>query len=456
MTSDRAGDRTGASLIARIGVGSPPEFEGERESAWIEVIRKMDEVYADLLRYETDLEHKNTALEEAQAFISSVIESVSDILIVCDRNGAIQQVNPAAVRLLGYPAETLTEQPLGALIDPVDRGRVEESLKTRFPTDVIDTEWRFVTANGLSDLFAVNGSTRLDQAGHRVGTVLTGRPVGELRRAYEALHSAHGELQRAQRQLVEQEKMASLGRLVAGVAHELNNPISFVYGNIHTLERYRQRLTAYVEALHRGAEPDEVERLRRELKIDAALADCGSLIEGTLEGAMRVSDIVKNLRRLSFSKIGEAQTVDVERVIRTAARWASRAKPVKADVMFDIEPGLSIVGNEGQFHQIVVNLVDNAIDAMRGRTDPVVEIAARRDGSDVVISIADGGPGLADAIIDKIFEPFFTTKPVGEGTGLGLWISYGIAREHGGSLSAANRADGGAVFTLKLPARSLG
>ena len=449
MRSDRGGRE---SLIDRVGSQLPSPFAGDQEAAWIEVIRKMDEVYADLLRYETDLEEKNAALEEAQAFISSVIESVSDILIVCDRHGSILQVNPAAVRLLGDSAGTLLHRSLTDLVDPADRGRIDALLQAQCPSEISNLEIRFVTERGLSDLYAINGATRCDPAGHRLGAVLTGRPIGELRRAYEALHAAHSELQHAQRQLVEQEKMASLGRLVAGVAHELNNPISFIYGNIHTLDRYRDRMSAYLGAIHRGADPAEIERLRRDLKIDALLADYGSLIEGTLEGAMRVADVVKNLRRLSFPKSGESLRVDVDRVVRTAVRWAARAKPHHVDFAFDIAPDLQILGNEGQFHQIIVNLIDNALDAVRGQAAPRIEIVARRDGDQIVITISDNGAGLPDGLIDKIFEPFFTTKPVGEGTGLGLWISYGIAREHGGTLAAANRNGGGAVFTLMLPA----
>ncbi|WP_047308150.1 sensor histidine kinase [Rhodopseudomonas palustris] len=441
----------GERLIERVGSHLLSPLEGDQEAAWIEVIRKMDEVYADLLRYETDLEEKNTALEEAQAFISSVIESVSDILIVCDRNGIVLQINPAAVRLLATPAAAVVERPLGELVDAADRARIEELLRASSSSEIA-LEIRFVTAHGLSDLYAINGATRCDQAGHRVGTVLTGRPIGELRRAYEALHTAHSELQRAQRQLVEQEKMASLGRLVAGVAHELNNPISFIYGNIHMLDRYRERMAAYLAAIHGGADPAEIDALRRRLKIDALLADYASLIEGTLEGAMRVSDVVKNLRRLSFPRTGETQPIDVDRIVRTAARWAARAKPGHVDLAFDIVPDLTVVGNEGQFHQIMVNLVDNAIDAVRGRPEPRIEISARRQDGEVTIAVADNGPGLPDGMIDKIFEPFFTTKPVGEGTGLGLWISYGIVREHGGTLAAANRDEGGAAFTVTLPA----
>ena len=108
-------------------------------------------------------------------------------------------------------------------------------------------------------------------------------------------------------------------------------------------------------------------------------------------------------------------------------------------------------GNEGQIHQIVVNLVDNAIDAVRGALSPRVDIRAGVVGSEIEIHVSDNGAGIDEAAFDKLFEPFFTTKTVGEGTGLGLWISYSIAREHGGSIAAANRPEGGALFTVRLP-----
>jgi two-component system sensor histidine kinase HupT/HoxJ len=297
----------------------------------------------------------------------------------------------------------------------------------------------------------VNCAPRLDHNGRRVGTVLTGRPVGEAKRAYEALHSAHLDLQTAQDRLVEQEKMASLGRLVAGVAQELNNPISFVYGNIHTLERYRKTLQRYLAAVHDGAPPEETGRLRQDLRIDALLDDLAPLIEGTLEGAERISEIVKNLRRLSFSRGGDRRRIDLARLLGTASHWATRSKHGCARITVDGPFNLSAIGHEGQIHQVLVNLVDNALDAVEGHPDPLVALVMREAADQVVIEIADNGPGIPEAVLDKIFEPFFTTKPVGRGTGLGLWISWSIARDHGGTLTAANRPEGGAMFTLRLP-----
>jgi len=439
------------TLLKLIANRGAIEFDNEREGAWIEVIRKMDEVYSDLLRYEVDLERKNAELEEAQAFVTNVIESVSDILVVCDSRGLIQQVNSAFQHMLGRLDGDVTGRNIAEVIEAADNNRLVPLLKPRIASEVVDGELRFSTRTGSSDLFAINSSPRHDHRGRFIGVVLTGRPIGELRRAYEALHKAHHELQRAQRQLVEQEKMASLGRLVAGVAHELNNPISFVYGNIHTLKRYRTALVSYLDAIHGEAGASEVARLKRELRIDDVLDDLGPLIDGTLEGAVRISEIVKNLRRLSFSKVGEVARVNVERLINTAVLWAVRTKQMRVDAQMDIEPDLWISGNEGQLHQVLVNLVENAIDAMRSTKQPRLTVSAVRRGNEVVIKVSDNGSGIAVDHISHVFEPFFTTKRVGEGTGLGLWISYGIVREHGGELLAANEPESGAAFSFALP-----
>ncbi|MBI5260608.1 MAG: PAS domain-containing protein [Bradyrhizobium sp.] len=440
------------SLLRLIANRGTIEFDHEREGAWIEVIRKMDEVYSDLLRYEVDLERKNAELEDAQAFVTNVIESVSDILVVCDARGLVQQVNSAFQNTLGRTVKDIVGRNIADIIDVADNPRLVPLLKPRSQSEVVDGELRFAADAGSSDLFAINSSPRHDHRGRFIGVVLTGRPIGELRRAYEALHKAHHELQRAQRQLVEQEKMASLGRLVAGVAHELNNPISFVYGNIHTLMRYRTALVSYLDAIHGKARGSDLAALKKSLRIDAIVEDFGPLIDGTLEGAVRISEIVKNLRRLSFSKLGEVERVNLERLINTAVLWAVRTKQMRVDVQMEIEPELWVSGNEGQLHQVIVNLVENAIDAMRGVNAPRLKVSASRAGGEILIRIADNGSGIDKDHLSHIFEPFFTTKRVGEGTGLGLWISYGIVREHGGELFAANEPEGGATFSFALPA----
>jgi len=420
------------------------------ESVWLEVIKKMDEVYADLIGYEADLERKNGELEAARNFIQSVIASVSDVLIVCDERGAILQVNPAFEELAGRGEAELKGASVAALFVEQDEARAAAIVagQARDPTSV---ELCFRTSNGPSDLMAINCSPLFDSGGRRAGAVFTGRPIGELRRAYEALHRAHVDLQQAQSRLVEQEKMASLGRLVAGVAHELNNPISFVYGNIHTLDRYRKAIAAYLETIHAGASAQERDKLRRASGIDAILADLEPLIDGTLEGAVRISEIVKNLRRLSFSTKAPREAVSLSKVVETAAQWASRSKKAKAKIVTRLEPELYASGQSGQIHSVLVNLIDNALDAVREAESPLVTITMRGEGDAAIVAVADNGKGVPEALRGRIFEPFFTTKAVGEGTGLGLWISYSIAHEHGGSIEYDAPPEGGARFTLRLP-----
>ncbi|WP_338086849.1 sensor histidine kinase [Magnetospirillum aberrantis] len=420
---------------------SDQDFAAAQEIAWIEVIKKMEEVYSDLISYEVELEEKNSALEEAQRFITSVLSSVSDILVVCDQRGAIQQVNLAFLRLtdiaevdlLGQPVDDLLAEEVGPLSYWLEAG----------PGN--DREVRFkLRDGGVSEPVALTCATLLDHRGLPAGMVLTGRPVGELRRAYEAL-------KRAQAQLVQQEKMASLGRLIAGVAHELNNPISFIVGNVHVLSKYRERLETYLAAVHGGASAAEREAARGTLRIDAMMDDLPDLIEGTREGAQRVADIVKSLKRLSFSDAGAAQPVPLAELTRKAVQWAVKGRNSASTIVQEIPDDLEALGRAGQIHQVLVNLVENALDAVADLPTGRVEVRGQQTKAMAVIEVADNGSGIAEADLSKVFDPFFTTKPVGQGTGLGLWISYGIVRDHGGMLEAENRPGGGALFRMTLP-----
>lgn len=435
------------SLRDAMGAGGDGHLGDAAEAAWIEVIRKMDEVYSDLIRYEVDLEQKNSALEQAQQFIGSVMASMSDILVVCDQKSRIVQVNPALLSLTEFSMDDLVGQPLTALLAEADarvfqRGGV-----------ISEHEARLKHKGGeFTDLVAMNCSPRLDRQRKLPGMVIVGRPVGELRRAYEALHVAHLDLKRAQMQLVQAEKMASLGRLVAGVAHELNNPVSFVYSNVHTLSRYRQKLTRYIEAIHDGVDVMDREDLRRQLKIDLLLADLKPLIEGTLEGAVRVTDIVKNLRRLCFVDRTESQKVNITEVARNALQWVRKSGSKVVTLNEKMPPELVVDGIEGPLHQVFVNLMQNAVDAMTAVPHPVISLSGRRLGMQVMVVVRDNGPGIPPEHLSKVFEPFFTTKGVGSGTGLGLWVSWSIIRDHGGKIEVANSPEGGAAFTIILPA----
>jgi two-component system sensor histidine kinase HupT/HoxJ len=428
---------------------TPPEGVGE--DVWIDVIRKMDEVYSDLLQYEVALEEKNAALEESQKFIFGVLSSMSDVLVVCDRDGIVEEVNRALAELVGRDEAELRGAPLASLFaDAAARERVEAFMRDPAAAHAHDCELQFRTRHGATPV-AVNCTRRLSPSGRFVGIVMAGRPVGELRRAYDELRKAHDDLKRAQHQLVHAEKMASLGRLVAGVAHELNNPLSFVLGNVHALKRYVGRLRRYLDALHEGAAPDELAALRGSLRVDRILADVGPLIDGLHEGAERSRDIVAGLRRFSAADRGEDAVFDLAEVVRRSVHWVVRASASAIEVAIDLPVPLPVRGSAGQMQQVVVNLVQNAVDATEGRAGAALEIRGRGDATSVEVAFRDNGSGFSTEGLARAFEPFFTTKPPGKGTGLGLSISYGLAQRHGGSLAAANDPRGGAVMTLTLP-----
>lgn len=422
------------------------------EDAWIDVIQKMDQVYADLVQSQTQLETKNVMLEEAQAFIDSVLSAMTDVLIVCDVEGRIQRVNKALETTTGQSNDTLVGRSLCDLFerttfDPIEKFR----KKVRLKQHLADCEVVLKCVGRAGAPLAMNCTPRYDHKGRLVGIVLVGRPVGELRRAYQELDEAHRRLTQTQQQLIVSEKMAALGRLVAGVAHELNNPISFVFGNMHALKRYGAAITTYLSACDRHVEVPELKGLRAKLRIDHVLRDITPLVEGTLEGAERVSDIVQDLRRFSSNQEEPLEPFDVGRLVRTAADWVVKAERLKPAIELDVPEQLDIVGRRGVIHQIIVNLVQNAVDVLAGKVGGRIRISARVDAHVLVIEVADNGTGIGDKHFDKIFEPFFTTKPIGQGTGLGLYVSYGMALKQGGNLTAANNAYGGATFTLTVP-----
>ncbi|WP_310494565.1 ATP-binding protein [Dechloromonas sp.] len=427
------------------------------EQAWIEVIQKMDEVYNDLLQYEVALEEKNAALEESHQFIESVLASMSDILIVCDRNGGIEEVNSSLQHFSGKTAGELEHTPVFDLFaDDIERAKARDIFARYGREGVHDCEFFLRAGDGSTVPVSMNCTPRLSQTGKLMGMVVTGRPVGELRRAYSALRQAHDDLKRTQGQLLHAEKMVSLGRLVAGVAHELNNPISFVLGNVLSLKRYASRLESYLGAVHASdaAEDGALQAMRQELRIDRILADMPHLIDGMIEGAERTRDIVDALKRFSAVDKMTPEQVSLNEVVERSVRWVVQSAAANFTVNTKISPNLKCSGSSGQLQQVIMNLVQNACDATASQREPALIVSGDIEDGMVILRFADNGPGISEEHLGRLFEPFFTTKPVGQGTGLGLSISYSIVERHGGRLSAHNLPGGGAEFILALPVES--
>jgi two-component system sensor histidine kinase HupT/HoxJ len=422
------------------------------EAVWEELTRAMDAAYDALARSEAELEARNAELAESRQLSDSVIASISDVLVVCDPEGRIEDANPALEQLTGRKRRTLRGAPLVDLFaDEAARHRVRCLVQKGRPGIVQDCEVALVGRDGQPVPVTLNCTPLVARGRRAKGLVVTGRPVGELRRAYTELSEAHAALRRAQADLVQAEKLASVGRLVAGVAHELNNPISFVLGNVHILAKYAGRLRTYLEAVHAGVSACALATLREEQRIDRALADLDSLVAGTVEGAERARVIVDSLKRLAAPEREPHVEVDLAAVVRRAVHWLERGQSAPLQVSFDLPESLPVWGSADHLQQAVMNVVRNAIDATADRSPATLAITAKRVGDKVRVAFRDNGPGIAAADLPRLFEPFFTTKSVGAGTGLGLAIAHGVIERHGGRIEAGNAPAGGAVFTIELP-----
>lgn len=448
-------NRSLEGLMPHIGI------EGVDESTWYDVIRKMDEVYSQLVHDEIQLEQKNVELEQSQQFIFSVLSAMSDVLVVCDEHGRIEETNAALCELVGRSDGELRGISFYDLLaDAPSSDRARAVLSRSKPSrsgEAVELNFLSGTAEqGDSVPVDANCTPRIAASGRRVGTVFVGRPTAEIKRAYHELRAAHESLKLAQQQLLHSEKMASLGRLVAGVAHELNNPISFVLGNVHALARYSERLRQYLAAVHEGQGTEALDALRKTLRIDHLLGDLPSLIEGTLEGAQRTADIVGGLKRFSAMDPEARTPVDLNAVIERAIHWVRKGAGPAFEMHWHSGPPCIVTGSAGQLQQVLMNLLQNAADAASGpgALHPQVWLTLERGDGNVQLHLRDNGPGILPEHVSRIFEPFFTTKPVGKGTGLGLSISYGIVDQHGGRLTALNHLEGGAEFVLELPLAS--
>lgn len=418
------------------------------DAAWSDVLTAMDRTYSDLVDHQNRLEAQNAELELLRFHLHSALQSISDVLIVAGRSGEVEEVSASLCARMDRPRTALVGVALADLFRDGDRARLRQALedagRSRTPQHLE------AGLEGVDEVLDLAVAPRLDDRGRVAGLVVTGRPVGELRRAYTALETSHAALKSAQAQLVRNEKLASLGRLLAGVAHELNNPISFVYANAHALERYTGKFETYFQRVQAGAAREELLALRESLQLDREVRNLRDAVRGAREGAERVRDIVEDLRRLSSDGTGEVIGFDLVETVRVAVNWVLRGARRQVPVAFHGADRVMARGRPGHIQQVVMNLVQNAVDALENVADARIDISLSADAGRAVVSVADNGPGIADDLRQAIFDPFFTTKPVGRGTGLGLSISHKIIEEHGGHLRLAD-SDAGACFTLDLP-----
>ncbi|AKI98793.1 sensory box sensor histidine kinase [Archangium gephyra] len=247
--------------------------------------------------------------------------------------------------------------------------------------------------------------------------------------ALEASRESHRQLQRMQGQLVTHEKLSSLGLLAAGVAHEINNPMAFVTSNVRLLSR---DLAAQREL------PEEL----REYVDD--------VLPATLDGIRRVNAIVADLRRFARNDPEEPVEFDLNAEVSSALRLSQGERRGRCRVELEMGALRPIVGQPRQMGQVVLNLLMNAVQAVPAQGG-VVQVSTREEAGEAVVEVRDNGVGMTNEVLGQLFQPFFTTKPVGEGTGLGLAVAYGIVTGHGGRIEVESEEGKGTCFTVRLP-----
>jgi two-component system NtrC family sensor kinase len=363
-------------------------------------------------------------LHKTNAFLTNIIQNSVDGIVVVDTKGVPLIFNEGAERILGYKAEEMIGNPenfrrfypMEKAAEMMRRMRSEEYG----PPDKLNTT-RMTFINKTGEEVPVNFSAAIiRERGREVASVGIFSDLREIQKV-------HKELEAAQSQLVHTEKIASLGRMAAGVAHEINNPLAGIL--------------IYAELLQRDLAEDAVHREN---------------IEVIINQTMRCQQIVHRLLDFSRQSLGDRKLFDVNEVINRCVELIShQAFFHNIKVIRHLDSFLpQIVGDPGQLQQVFTNLLLNGADAMNGQGQITIASRPSPAQDSIILTFADTGCGIPPEIRDKIFEPFFTTKPPGKGTGLGLSIVYGVLQRHGGTISANSPPEGGTTFTITLPLES--
>jgi PAS domain S-box-containing protein len=360
-------------------------------------------------------------LRKANSFLSNIIQSSVDGIVVVDTSGNVLVFNEGAERILGYKAEEVIGHPevFQQFYDPEIAREVMRRMRSSDygpPGKLSTSRINFIRKSG--EKIPVNFSAAIiKEGGREIGSV----GIFSDLREHERLRR---ELEKAQRQVVQAAKIASLGRLAAGVAHEINNPLAGIL--------------IYADMLMKQV--DDTPSLRQDLQ---------EIINQTL----RCKEIVTRLLEFSRQSLGERTLFDLKDLMEQSAKLLRyQALFHDIELILDLQSDLpQMLGDPGEIQQIFTNLMLNAADAMEGKGSLTISSLYDQHSEQIVLKFADTGPGITQEDLDKIFEPFFTTKLPGEGTGLGLSVVYGVIQRHGGTIEVESPQEGGAVFVIKLP-----
>lgn len=374
------------------------------------------------------------AEQECDVRYRALVESALDIIATTTPEGAITSLNPAFETVTGWRREEWLGRPLTTLLHAEDVPRAGAAF----------VEVRMRTADGSYRVMEI--ASRPQIVDGRTAAVLSiARDVTDRKRL-------DGQLQQGQ-------KLQAIGQLAAGVAHEINNPVSYILTNVSAIADYfhdlRRLLDATTDGLARvagGVDPAavkaELEALRQEIHADFLLQDLQAAVDDAKEGAGRISEIVKSLKEFSHPDRGELRRADLNRGIETTIRVCWNELKYKAVVLRDYGDIPPVLCYPQRMNQVFMNLLVNAAQAIREKGE--IRVSTRHEHGRVVVRIRDNGCGIPKDHLAKLFEPFFTTKPPGQGTGLGLAMTHGIVRRHGGSILVDSELGRGTTFTIWL------
>jgi len=411
---------------------------GGQESVWMEIIQHMESIYGQLADSQAEIERHSRELGDAKELLDNIVSSMSDVLVAVDSSGTISLVNDAAGHLFGFTRDAL----IGHTLDRLLPGSAKQqwswrSLSRRIRVQnglrEVETTWQDQRGNLIP--VGVTVSALRNRWGELMGGVLVARDLREAKRRIaearaataaarakaEELEEANARLKHLQAELIQAAKMSSLGRLAAGVAHELNNPLGGI--------------TLYSDLLLEDM-PEGDSRRRTVEKIAEQTARCRRIVSALLDFA-RPADAA-------------ARPVDVNTVLRETMSVLEGQEmfhnvEVRRELADDLPP---LPGDPDQLRQAFVNIVLNAVEAMDGKGTLSLTSAPAEEGMAVLVTISDTGCGIPQEDIEHLFEPFFTTKD--DGTGLGLPITYGIVERHNGTIEVSSEPGQGTTFRLLL------
>jgi len=436
--------------------------------------RSLDLMSKELTERNSELRNELAERQRAEAqleyhlsLLGTTLESTADGILALDREASTVRFNQRFIEMWRVTDETLAfwdhdhlmQHLLGQLKDPSAFTEKLEYLCHHPEVECYDT---FVCTDGrVIERYSLPQSLGVDS----VGRVLSFRDITARKQAEEALQREKEEqkalikkLEEAHNQLLQSEKMASIGQLAAGVAHEINNPIGYVNSNLGTLGQYVENLFKVADAYERAesalaGQPllDEIRTLKQEADWAYLKQDVRDLLKESGEGIGRVKQIVQDLKDFSHVDQAEWQWVDLHKGIDSTLNIVHNEIKYNAEVVREYGSLPQVECLASQLNQVFMNMLVNASHAIGEEAHGRITIRTWAEGDMVWVEISDTGKGIAPENLKRIFDPFFTTKPVGKGTGLGLSLSYGIIEKHQGRIEVESEVGQGTAFRVRLP-----